>query len=128
MEEHTNYRKEFISLIVLILLSVGTALVLFQCKKAPVANTSGTTGGGPGTNEVWITSAYNPSSITVTQNTTITWINKDNMAHTVTSTSGAFDSGSISPGATYTRTFATAGTFPYLCSFHSNMTGTVIVK
>ena len=30
-------------------------------------------------------------------------------------------------GATYVHTFATAGTYPYHCNFHSGMTATIIV-
>jgi len=93
-------------------------------------NTGGTGDkGGPGTNEVWIQGmAFNPGSITVAANDTITWTNKDGIAHTVTSTKGLFDSGSIGNGRTYTHIFSTAGTYTYKCTFHPNMTGTVTVN
>jgi len=93
-------------------------------------NTGGTGGkGGPGTNEVWIQGmAFSPSSITVTAGTTITWTNKDGIAHTVTSDSGLFDSGSISANGTYSHLFATAGTYPYYCVIHPTMTATVVVN
>jgi plastocyanin len=85
--------------------------------------------GTPGTNEVWIQGmAFSPSTITVLAGTTITWTNKDAVAHTVTSTTSLFNSGSVSGNSTYSHSFATTGTYPYKCSFHAGMTGTVIVN
>jgi plastocyanin len=72
--------------------------------------------------------AFSPSSLTVPVNTTVTWTNSDSMAHTVTSTSGLFDSGSIGVGGNYSFTFASAGTFNYYCSIHPSMTGKIIVQ
>jgi len=106
-----------------------TALVINGCKKsskdtpAPVTAT-------PGANEVFIqNTAFSPSSITVAVNTTVKWTNKDNLSHTVTSNTALFDSGIIGPSSgTYSHQFTTAGTFPYHCSIHSSMNGTVIVQ
>ncbi len=93
-------------------------------------NTGGTgSKGGPGTNEVWIQGmAFTPSSITITAGTTITWTNKDAVVHTVTSDTNLFDSGSIGTNGTYSRNFATAGTYPYHCTIHPSMTATVVVN
>ena len=84
----------------------------------------------PPANEVWMQgNTFNPGSITVSANTTITWRNKDSNSHTVTSnTGGQFDSGTIAGGGTYTHQFTTAGTYPYHCNFHSGMTGQVVVQ
>lgn len=106
-----------------------------SCKKS-MNNMSGTgnknsTGnsGGPGTNEVWIQGmAFTPTSITVSAGTTITWTNKDAVAHTVTSNTGVFSSGSIATSGTYSYLFSTAGTYPYHCTIHPSMTGTVTVN
>ena len=93
-------------------------------------NTGGTGGtGGPGANQVFIQGmAFNPASITVTAGTTITWTNKDAIAHTVTSNSNAFDSGTVSSGATFSFTFATAGTYAYHCTIHPSMVASVTVN
>jgi plastocyanin len=40
----------------------------------------------------------------------------------------ALYSGSIEPDASWSHTFSQAGTFPYYCTFHTEMKGTVIVK
>jgi len=84
----------------------------------------------PGPNEVFMqNTAFNPSSITVALNTTITWTNKDGTAHTVTSNDGtSFSSGNIGNGGTFTHKFTATGSFPYHCTIHSGMTGTVIVN
>jgi nitrite reductase (NO-forming) len=73
---------------------------------------------------------YSPQTITVVigVNNTVTWTNNDNVAHTVTSESGAFDSGNMEPGQSFTYTFTQPGTYTYYgCSYHSWMNGTVIV-
>jgi plastocyanin len=84
--------------------------------------------------------AFSPQTITVSAGTTVTWTNNDGAPHTVTSTdgpatsaatTGAFDSGTLAQGQTFSFTFETAGTFYYDCTLHAaqaSMHGTVIVK
>jgi plastocyanin len=72
--------------------------------------------------------AFGPSSVTVAKNTTITWQNKDNVAHTATADDGTWDTGSIAPGASKAITFATAGTFAYHCTVHPMMKAIVVVQ
>lgn len=72
--------------------------------------------------------AFSPATVTIKRGGTVTWTNEDTAAHDVTSTSGAFASASLAQGRSYTHTFSTAGTFPYYCSVHPNMKGTVIVQ
>ncbi len=105
-------------------------LSLTSCEKDssdPAPSTPAPT--GPGANEVWMqNNTFNPSSITVAAGTTITWTNKDNTAHTVTSNDGLFNSGNISAGSTFSRQFTSAGTISYHCTLHSGMNGTVVVQ
>jgi plastocyanin len=69
-----------------------------------------------------------PDTAEVPIGTTVTWVNEDNAPHTVTSVSGSFDSGSISPGKTYSYKFNQAGTFEYSCTNHPSMPhGKIIV-
>ncbi len=113
---------------ILVIMFFSMANVCGGCKKASTNSSSAGTS-SPGTNEVWMqNTAFTPSSITVAVNTTIKWTNKDGMTHTVTSTSGLFDSGSISSGGTYSHQFATTGSYSYRCTIHSGMTGMVIVQ
>lgn len=123
-------KKDNISLLILVLLCFGIPAMLFQCKKNSISAGNNNSGAGtPAANEVWIQQmAFSPATITVAPNTTVKWLNKDGTAHTVTSTTGAFDSGNIGVGGSYSRQFTTTGSFPYRCNFHSSMTGTVVVQ
>jgi plastocyanin len=84
---------------------------------------------------------YSPDTITVVigVNNTVMWTNNDTSgagtSHTVVPTTQppagimpATGSGNISPGAVYTFTFTIPGTYDYHCSYHSWMSGVVIVK
>src|SRR4051794_24686058 len=62
------------------------------------------------------TTAYAPNPITVSPGGTVTWTNNDSRAHTSTGNGGTWDSGSIAPGGSFSRTFASAGSFPYHCA------------
>jgi plastocyanin len=57
----------------------------------------------------------------------VSWTNNGATVHNVTSNSGAFASGSLNPGATFQYTFTTAGSYPYACTLHAGMNGTVMV-
>jgi plastocyanin len=72
--------------------------------------------------------AFTPAVITIRAGDTITWTNSDDSPHTVTSDDGAFDSGLIDEGQSWSMTFTRAGTFGYRCDFHSEMRGTVVVR
>jgi plastocyanin len=74
------------------------------------------------------TTAYAPNPVSVAVGGTVTWVNNDNTAHTSTANGGAFDSGTIAPGGNFSRTFPTAGSFPYHCTIHPGMVGTVNVQ
>lgn len=87
---------------------------------------------------------YVPSEISINQNDTVTWINKDTEVHTVTSgigegleslvnkkqgtKNGIFESGIFKPGTNWTYQFQEAGVFTYFCTVHPWMEGTVVVK
>jgi plastocyanin len=71
--------------------------------------------------------AFSPASNSVPTGSKVTWTNSDTTAHTVTFDDGSADSGNLAPGSTFDHTFATAGTFAYHCTIHSQMHGTVTV-
>ena len=73
-------------------------------------------------------SKFTPATITVAVNSTVKWTNNDSYNHNVKSNDGTFQSPTLAGGATYTHTFTTAGTYNYVCTFHSGMTGTVVVQ
>lgn len=72
-------------------------------------------------------SAFNPSTLTVPVGTTVTWTNDDSFDHTVTSNSGAFNSGDISGGSKFSHNFNQPGNYPYHCSIHTFMHGMIQV-
>ncbi len=94
-------------------------IFLYSCKKEKPTSP----------NEVFMTnSAFDPSTITITSGTTLTWTNKESMTHTVTSDSLIFNSGYMSKNQTFSYAFNKIGTYPYRCIYHNNMKGTIIVK
>ncbi|MFN2542664.1 MAG: cupredoxin domain-containing protein [Chthoniobacterales bacterium] len=72
---------------------------------------------------------FSPATIEIKNGATVEWINNDLTPHTVTSQSGGeLNSGSIEPGASWSHTFVQPGSFPYYCTYHTEMTGTVTVR
>jgi amicyanin len=73
--------------------------------------------------------AFHPAEIRIRVGTVVTWTNSDVVAHTATATNpqGAFNSGNLNHGQSYSFTFDTAGTYDYFCSYHPFMTGKIIV-
>ncbi len=72
--------------------------------------------------------AFVPATITIPVGTTVTWSNKDSVAHTVSSREGVFDRANLSSGATFSYTFDQNGSFEYYCKIHPYMEGEVIVE
>ena len=72
--------------------------------------------------------AFSPATLTITAGDTVTWTNEDQIEHTATSTTGAFDSGLLGQGESYSFTFTTPGTYDYLCTPHPSMTGQIVVQ
>jgi len=71
---------------------------------------------------------FHPGVLRIPVGATVTWTNYDPFAHTSTSDTGVWDSGTINPGASYHYTFNTAGTFSYHCMIHPFMHGVIIVQ
>ena len=73
---------------------------------------------------------FGPATLTVPVGTTVTWINKDDIPHTVVSTddSKTFKSKVLDTDEKFSFTFSKAGNYPYFCSIHPKMTGKVVVQ
>lgn len=69
-----------------------------------------------------------PEILTVKEGTTITWVNKDDVPHTVVSTAKEFSSRAMDTDDKYTHTFTAPGTYEYYCSVHPHMKGKIIVE
>lgn len=72
--------------------------------------------------------AFRAKTITISKGTRVRWTNKGAVAHTSTSNTGKWDSGTIAPGGSFSRVFRAKGTFRYHCSIHSSMTGKIVVE
>ena len=73
--------------------------------------------------------SYNPNPIEIKVGDTVTWINNDSSPHTVTSSSNdsTLDSDIMRMGETFSFRFDNVGEYPYFCTLHPSMVGTIIV-
>jgi amicyanin len=73
---------------------------------------------------------FEPKELVVTVGTTVTWVNADDVPHTVTSTASPslFGSQALDTNDTFSFVFKTAGTYDYFCKLHPTMIGKVVVK
>jgi plastocyanin len=124
----------------------ATNATMIGASNATNATATGASGGNTTTSSVSIvsgastltTDAYSPNPIQVSVGTTVTWTNNDSQPHTVTSGSNGqpdnkFNSSPnftplLNPGQTFSFTFTEAGEYPYFCTLHPNMVGTVSVS
>ncbi len=117
-------------LLVLAVLVAG--VVVAGCAGTPAASPGATPGGGGqqggGASVSIVDFAFQPQNATVKVGQTVTWTNNGAAPHTVKWQQGAPESQRLQKGNTYQRTFDTAGSFPYVCGIHPNMTGTVTVS
>jgi amicyanin len=74
--------------------------------------------------------AFSPRILTITAGDTVTWTNQDQAPHDVKTTSGpaSIHSPMLDKGSTWSHTFATAGTYGYVCTVHPNMTAQLVVE
>lgn len=71
---------------------------------------------------------FSPASMIVLRGTIVTWVNQDDIPHTVTSDSRSFASDALDTDESFTFQFKTPGTYPYHCALHPHMTANIIVK
>lgn len=126
--------KNSIIIVVVIILGLG-AYYLFSKNSSPlplaptalVSNTPETP--APSSATVSIKNfSFNPTTMTVKTGTKVTWTNNDSVPHTVTSDSGnLLNSLTLSPGQSFSFTFANAGSINYHCKIHPMMKGGIIV-
>jgi plastocyanin len=71
---------------------------------------------------------FEPLQLTVKAGTAVTWINEDDIPHTVVATNKTFRSKALDTDDKFSFTFTTAGTYEYFCSLHPHMKATVTVS
>lgn len=114
-----------IGIVVVVLVVVG-----FYVYKQSYKSSSQSSGNSStvATNTVTVSNfSFDPPSITVKANSEITFSNADSVGHTVTADNGKFDK-ELAAGKTATITIPEPGTYPYHCSVHPSMKGTIIVQ
>lgn len=72
--------------------------------------------------------SFDPDTVTIDAGETLTWVNQDGPNHDVIADNGEFASQALSTGESFSFTFTDAGTYPYHCGIHPDMTATVIVQ
>lgn len=68
-----------------------------------------------------------PDYVVVMRGEMIQWTNLGAVVHTSTSDTQVWDSGDIQPNKFYKRKFNQTGAFPYHCTYHPAMKGTIRV-
>jgi plastocyanin len=71
---------------------------------------------------------FTPAQLTVPTGSKVTWINHDDVPHTIVSTTKAFKSRALDTDDRFEHVFDAPGTYPYFCSVHPHMTAVIIVK
>lgn len=76
---------------------------------------------------------FRPGRLEVKVGGAVTWVNQDDIHHTMTSGTpespgGRFDATLAGKGGTTTVTFAERGVYPYFCSRHQAMRGEIRVQ
>jgi plastocyanin len=106
---------------VLLALLAITVLALAQDKTGPADI--------QGDNQVSIDNfSFTPQTLTISAGTKVTWVNHDDVGHTVTSNDGKFKSKTLDTNESFSYTFTDSGTYEYHCSVHPRMTAKVIVQ
>ncbi len=72
--------------------------------------------------------SFTPATLTVKAGTQITWINSDDIPHTVVSEDQAFKSKVLDTNDAFTFRLTRPGTYSYFCSIHPKMRGKVVVE
>jgi len=68
-----------------------------------------------------------PKSLTVAVGTKVTWVNRDEIPHTIDDGNKGFHSAALDTDDTYSYIFTQPGTYQYFCRLHPHMTGTIAV-
>ena len=103
-------------------------------EKKPPAETTKKSGGAQAPEITMKDISFKPTELSVKPGTTVTWTNDESVGHDVKSTGGpgpkfsSGDPGGMQQGDTFKVKLTKPGTYDYVCTVHSNMSGFVIVK
>jgi plastocyanin len=110
---------------------LAAAMLIASCSgDAATTTTAGATTTAAGGTEfavVMESFAFTPAELTVPVGATVTWTNRHGARHDVVAADGTFESPLFGEGETFSFTFTAAGEYPYVCTIHPGMEGTIIV-
>ena len=116
--------RKSVCIVGLLAIVMVAALLLSAGSPGSSANTA-----EPASAEVKVDNfSFGPATLTVAVGTTVTWTNRDDIPHTIVSTDKVFKSKVLDTDEKFSFTFSKAGTYPYFCSIHPKMTGSVVVQ
>ncbi|MFH0915191.1 MAG: cupredoxin family copper-binding protein [bacterium] len=108
--------------------SSATTITTTGSGSTTTASPSASGGQGATIQVVMTNRTFDPVTVTINVGDTVTWTNQDAPQHDVVAENGEFKSDLFDKGGTFSYTFSKAGTYPYFCSIHPGMIGTVIVQ
>ncbi|PVZ56883.1 amidase [Pseudomonas sp. B1(2018)] len=71
---------------------------------------------------------FGPKDLNVAVGTKVTWVNDDEIPHTVAESHKVFRSGALDTGDSYSWVFDTPGEYEYFCALHPQMLGKIVVS
>ena len=105
----------------LLLITAGGGLSVFQASAQ-------STGEVPKTATVTIDNfSFSPETLTISAGTKVTFVNHDDIPHTVVAVDKSFRSRALDTDDSYEFTFTTAGAFDYFCGLHPHMKAKIVV-
>jgi plastocyanin len=108
-----------------ILPGLAVAAALFVSQSAPAAQPGPAQASGARTVDI-DDFKFHPPTLSVAKGSKVVFSNSSSTTHTATD-NGAFDSGRIKPGHSFSVRFEQKGTFRYHCEIHPFMHGKIVV-
>jgi len=71
---------------------------------------------------------FGPKDLNVAVGTKVTWVNDDQIPHTVAETHKVFRSGALDTNDSFSWVFNTPGEYEYFCALHPQMIGKIVVS
>ena len=72
--------------------------------------------------------SFGPATLTIPAGATVTWTNRDDVPHVVTSDDKLFKSKALDTDDQFSFTFAKPGTYNYYCAIHPRLTAKIVVQ
>jgi plastocyanin len=70
---------------------------------------------------------FTPATLTIKPGTKVTFVNHDDIPHSIVDAKGTFRSKVLDTDESYSMTFNTAGDVTYFCGLHPHMKGAIVV-